>query len=989
MAQEPEIISQTVTQSTTSSVSYQYGWRWGWWGWNWGWAWNWGRYWQADYRLGWNYNWWSQSNWGWWNWNNWNNYAYWNRGWGYGYSWGWNWGWWQPWVRVIRTTTTTTTTTTDRVLAKNEIPFMRSRDVNFSVTGLRPFTKFYAFFDNVHVSNYCANIGFAGKGTTTVGSNILSGMVFASGNIGTNWVITGPGIPEGTTVSSIASPGVDGTITQLTMSKPATLNVVNQAYSFSDGTPNFGSALVSDQYGKLSGVFKIPNSNSLRFRVGARLFKVSDVMNPSVEEESSWADALYIARGVIETRQRTVFRDVRIRYDPLAQSFITDGKEFDGGIMVTGVGVYFATKDQTVPVTCELRTMVNGYPGEDLVHPLARTSLEANQISVSTDASVETTFYFPRPIYLEQDQDYCFVLRSGSNKYNVYIATMGQLKINSIQSVSKQPYIGSLFLSQNNSTWTADQWSDMKFNLYKAKFDITKTAEVVFKNAVPDNKAGSGPVCELVSGSTAVVVRAPDHGMNVDSKVAVRVNAFQGVIASGYNIVSEVPTEIVDRVTDAIIKAGGPIPIGGVFTTDTGLTGLNITSASGTSLTLSGNATASGLRNLSYGYVRIDNTSTSTALAAYQICGIKDVDWADYRTFVITSGAAPSASGIGWVDSMVIEPDYRMDQAFLSADVENVSGTEIQTYRKATSGKSVDGTQTAYSKESNWVSAQINSDTTFNGPMLLASQANLDTNLAMNGSSYDVKFVLTSKNANVSPVIDGESVNLVAVTNLMGNPDQVLAADGTSNRPYDHVVLSVALSSGVGTTTLTPSSVSKKFGSSTISASIANIKVGAKVYWNGGSTTVTAVGATTFTTSSNVTSANVYILNPDTLETAPVGGISPSKYIIKPVKLETPATSLRVMFAGNVVNGNNIDVYYKALSPSSAATLDTTNWTLMSLANNATMKYAANKDEFLDYTFEVKTLPEFQTFQVKVVMRGTNSATPPRIKEFRTLALAV
>ena len=32
-------------------------------------------------------------------------------------------------------------------------------------------------------------------------------------------------------------------------------------------------------------------------------------------------------------------------------------------------------------------------------------------------------------------------------------------------------------------------------------------------------------------------------------------------------------------------------------------------------------------------------------------------------------------------------------------------------------------------------------------------------------------------------------------------------------------------------------------------------------------------------------------------------------------------------------------------------------------------------------------LEEFIAFQIKIVMQGTNSAEPPRIKELRTLAL--
>ena len=38
--------------------------------------------------------------------------------------------------------------------------------------------------------------------------------------------------------------------------------------------------------------------------------------------------------------------------------------------------------------------------------------------------------------------------------------------------------------------------------------------------------------------------------------------------------------------------------------------------------------------------------------------------------------------------------------------------------------------------------------------------------------------------------------------------------------------------------------------------------------------------------------------------------------------------------------------------------------------------------DFKDYKFSVKDLPEFTSFQIKVVFNGTNSAYPLEIKRF-------
>ena len=51
------------------------------------------------------------------------------------------------------------------------------------------------------------------------------------------------------------------------------------------------------------------------------------------------------------------------------------------------------------------------------------------------------------------------------------------------RTISEQPYAGVLFKSQNASTWTADQYEDLKFTLYKAQFTANSTGTAVFNNA--------------------------------------------------------------------------------------------------------------------------------------------------------------------------------------------------------------------------------------------------------------------------------------------------------------------------------------------------------------------------------------------------------------------------------------------------------------------------------------------------------------------------
>ena len=46
--------------------------------------------------------------------------------------------------------------------------------------------------------------------------------------------------------------------------------------------------------------------------------------------------------------------------DPLAQTFIVNE---EGGAFITKVDGFFGAKDNTIPIRCEIRNVVNGYPG--------------------------------------------------------------------------------------------------------------------------------------------------------------------------------------------------------------------------------------------------------------------------------------------------------------------------------------------------------------------------------------------------------------------------------------------------------------------------------------------------------------------------------------------------------------------------------------------------------------------------------------------------
>lgn len=184
--------------------------------------------------------------------------------------------------------------------------------------------------------------------------------------------------------------------------------------------------------------------------------------------------------------------------DPLAQTFLVGTarglnsfNDDENGAFLTAVDLFFASVDSgNAPITVQIRTTEFGIPTLTVIgDPVTLRPTDkvngTNTIlrdNVSTDGSVATRVTFPYPIFLPPSTEYAIVLMAPeSDEYTVFTARMGENTLDTsnlpdAQSVryTQQFAIGSLFKSQNGSTWTPDQYEDMKFKLYKAEFTSTQ-----------------------------------------------------------------------------------------------------------------------------------------------------------------------------------------------------------------------------------------------------------------------------------------------------------------------------------------------------------------------------------------------------------------------------------------------------------------------------------------------------------------------------------
>ena len=76
----------------------------------------------------------------------------------------------------------------------------------------------------------------------------------------------------------------------------------------------------------------------------------------------------------------------------------------------------------------------------------------------------QADFVFDEPIFLNADTEYAVVLLSDCTSYNAYVGRTYEFELGSTEKrINKQPSMGSLFKSQNGTTWEPDQTQDLAF----------------------------------------------------------------------------------------------------------------------------------------------------------------------------------------------------------------------------------------------------------------------------------------------------------------------------------------------------------------------------------------------------------------------------------------------------------------------------------------------------------------------------------------------
>ena len=130
-------------------------------------------------------------------------------------------------------------------------------------------------------------------------------------------------------------------------------------------------------------------------------------------------------------------------------------------------------------------------------------------------------------------------------------------------------------------------------------------------------------------------------------------------------------------------------------------------------------------------------------------------------------------------------------------------------------------------------------------------------------------------------------------------------------------------------------------------------------------------------------------------DTAIEGGSSAGVYITKKVSLANVSTALDIRVAASVRSGSSIKAFYRVTGGEETRRIEDLEFIPFNTDGSSDIAVDPSTgdvvldNDFKDYKFSQNGIPDFNAFQIKIVFRGTNSALPARIKDFRALALAV
>jgi hypothetical protein len=524
--------------------------------------------------------------------------------------------------------------------------------------------------------------------------------------------------------------------------------------------------------------------------------------------------------------------------------------------------------------------------------------------------------------------EYSICLLTTTPAAKVWIADLGT-QDTAGNEITAQPHVGVLFKSANNSVWVPSSTQDMKFSLKRAKFDTSAAGLVTLQNKKLPRRNLRTNALEMTDGDRTLKINHSGHGMHSTS----------------------------NNVTIDGVRSGASTTLSSSISA----TATAITLTSGTNFDDTSGKYSRDASNVYY--IKIDDEIISyTSISG---TGITSATRGTNSTTAVShaNGAKVELYQIHKV------PLYDINKTHTA-----IANIQADSYTIETSTTPVvDG---------------AGATSTFGGIVITATEntqydvstTNIGT-LAVARTKINAGFLSTS---GTSPSGSEASFSKSVVNRILPLNDNYyweatkLIASGINetNEMAGAKSLSVPMTLSSELDALSPVIDTQRMSMVAVSNQINSID-----------------------SSSDVYPTSIY-----RAMTEPEGDNHSAIYLTKKINLETPATSLRVLLDIVRQSDTSVKLLFKILRVDDAFDFDEMSFRFFnddgtvtgSGGPDVTTRPSERRSEYIEHEYTAgvtddgigSPLEEFIAFQIKIVMRSTNQALPPLLKNLRVLALA-
>lgn len=408
----------------------------------------------------------------------------------------------------------------DKVIDVNIVPYIRPQTLKINVKGLKPFARYFTYFDDVDMTSYTRPL----------------------------------------TLSEYNS--------------FATTGIIRNTPTHAEG-----SSLIANAFGEIWCALRLPVETEKKFYIGTKQIRITDSRSGDLEDQTAFSVGYFVAQGLVQTKQETIlstrlsinknrtvyqtgatetealflerveqpptiinnitnvtnnitqeFTEIinnitnvtnvtevtnvtnnitnnpttsisleefrRLSLELAAQqasqgeacigyAFKAEAPKDEEGLFVTSIDLFCSQKHPTLGVWFELlETDSSGKPTQKQL-PFSEVWLTNPEVPISTDGRTNPTkIQFKAPIFLENKKMYFLAIHPEAVNPNYYFwaSRIGETDKNTGKPVNSRLYTGTTFTTNNGAIWDIVPDVDLTFTLYRARFDTRATGAAVLGN---------------------------------------------------------------------------------------------------------------------------------------------------------------------------------------------------------------------------------------------------------------------------------------------------------------------------------------------------------------------------------------------------------------------------------------------------------------------------------------------------------------------------